>query len=173
QERAHVGVAPRYRSGAVDHRHHLRLHELLGRHPVEVLVVDDGDVARVQALDEVLGATVDARRPHQRRRRRRPIGHAHASRWREATASSSSAWPRATSLEGCPESIRDSSTTRSGPCTGWARATVRPSRSSLPTATCSWAKAATWGRWVTTRTWWSAATAARALPTASAASPPT
>ena len=55
-------------------------------------------------------------------------------------------------------------------------AAARPSRRCRPSclATTTWvsANAATWGRWVTTSTWRSAARAARARPTARAARPP-
>ena len=51
-------------------------------------------------------------------------------------------------------------------------ATVRPAASSLLTAICWSAKAATWARWVTTRTCWRVARSASARPTATAASPP-
>ena len=74
-------------------------------------------------------------------------------------------------MSGCPESILESSTTLSAPLTGGALATVRPSASAFATSTWLSAKAATWARWVTTRTWWSPPRAASARPTARAASP--
>ena len=67
--------------------------------------------------------------------------------------SSSSACRRAVALSGWPESIRDSSMTRSLPDTAAASAMLRPSRSILLTAIWASAKAATWARWVTTMTW--------------------
>ena len=59
QEGAEVGVAAGDGAGRVHHRRRLGPDEPLGRHPVEVLVVDDGDLARLEAGDEVLGAAVD------------------------------------------------------------------------------------------------------------------
>ena len=90
-----------------------------------------------------------------------------------ATPSSSRAWARAASLPGCPESMRDSSVTRSSPTTGVATVTVRPRDSPLTTLICASALEATCARCVTTSTWRSAATSCSASPSASAAAPPT
>ena len=59
QEGPEVGVAAGDGAGGVDHRRRLGPDEALGRHPVEVLVVDHRDLARLEAGDEVLGAAVD------------------------------------------------------------------------------------------------------------------
>jgi hypothetical protein len=64
QLRAHVRVAPADAHRGVDHRGDLVLDERLRADPVQVGVVDDGDVAGAQPLGEVLGALV-----HPRRRR--------------------------------------------------------------------------------------------------------
>ena len=59
QQRPEVRVAAGDRGGGVDHRHRGGVDQRLGRHPVEVLVVDHRDVAGLQALDQPLGAPVD------------------------------------------------------------------------------------------------------------------
>src|SRR6266545_2095257 len=85
-----------------------------------------------------------------------------------ASTNSSSAWTAAASLSGSPESIRDSSATRSEPSSKVAVA--RPS--AFSTRMCRSAKEAICGRWVTTSTCRLAAKAANRFPTATAALPP-
>ncbi len=51
----------------VDHRGDAGGDQLLGRDPVDVDVVDHGDVARAQAFDQVLGALAEASGPFDRR----------------------------------------------------------------------------------------------------------
>src|SRR6266540_2102695 len=85
-----------------------------------------------------------------------------------ASTNSSSAWTAAASLSGSPESIRDSSATRSEPSSKAALA--RPS--AFSTRMCRSAKEAICGRWVTTSTCRLAAKAANRFPTATAALPP-
>ena len=88
--------------------------------------------------------------------------------------SSSRACARAASLPGCPESIRDSSVTRSSPRhRGRGRDGAPAATSRLTTLICASARDATWARWVTTRTWRSPATSWSASPRARAAAPPT
>ena len=190
QQRAQVGVAAADRRGGVDHRDGRGVDQRLGGHPVEVLVVDDRDVARAQALDQALGAAVDPghagdrrrrrhvaatqRRPREPAQRRGPSGgpprrgpwsptpaRARRSGARRtpapsgarlvagggratqrprspaAVASSSAAWTRAASLSGWPDSMRDSSTTRSPWSSRLACATVAASSLCLATRTCA------------------------------------
>ena len=61
--RTQVGVATRDRCRGVDDGRGPTGHEGLGAHLVDVLVVDHGDVALLEAFGEVLGAWVDANRP--------------------------------------------------------------------------------------------------------------
>ncbi len=56
-----VRVAARDRRDGVDHRRHPGLDQRLGADPVQVGVVDDGDLPGPQSLGEVLGAAVE---PH-------------------------------------------------------------------------------------------------------------
>ena len=49
EQRAEVRVAAADGRGGVDHRAGPGLHERLGRHAVEVVVVDDRDLARLDA----------------------------------------------------------------------------------------------------------------------------
>jgi hypothetical protein len=57
QEGAGVRVPPGDARGGVDHRHDAGGDQALGGDGVEVLVVDDGDLTRDDALGQVLGAT--------------------------------------------------------------------------------------------------------------------
>src|SRR4051794_25048709 len=59
--RAQVRVAPRHRADRVDDGADPGGDERLGADPVQVGVVDDRDLARLQPLGQVLGATVQAR----------------------------------------------------------------------------------------------------------------
>ena len=59
-ERARVRVAARLRGRDVDDDAHAGLDELLGRDAVDVGVVDDGDVVRVQPADELLRPLAEA-----------------------------------------------------------------------------------------------------------------
>ena len=63
-----VRVTPRDRRRAVHHRDHAGFDEAVGRDAVEIAVVDDRDVARLQARDHVLRAPVDPRRALDRER---------------------------------------------------------------------------------------------------------
>ena len=56
------GIAAGDRRRRVDHRDDARLDQAVGGDPVEVGVVDHRDLARLEPLDQVLGAPVDARR---------------------------------------------------------------------------------------------------------------
>jgi hypothetical protein len=95
--RPEVGIATRDRRHGVDHGYGPAGDEAIGRHPVEILVVDHRDLTRLEPLDEVLGATVDARGAHNRRGRRRaptskhPLDQCATSARRRAACSSSSA----------------------------------------------------------------------------------
>jgi hypothetical protein len=60
QQRAHVGVAVRRRAGSVDDRLDTARDQILGRDAVEVLVIDDRDIMRLQPLDEGLCALAEA-----------------------------------------------------------------------------------------------------------------
>jgi hypothetical protein len=62
-ERPRVRKRPAGGGRDVDDDPHAGLHELLGRDPVEVGVVDDRDVLGPQALDEVFRPPPEARRP--------------------------------------------------------------------------------------------------------------
>ena len=76
-DRPAVRVPARDRFAGVHDRAHARSDEAFGGDPVEIAVVDHGDVARLQALHEVLGPPVDANRSgHGRRRTRATPGHA-------------------------------------------------------------------------------------------------
>src|SRR5438128_2064539 len=88
-----------------------------------------------------------------------------------AAASSSRACSSATSVA-FPESRRASSCTRSSPSTGATRLWVRPFTTSFSTVRCLPAKTAICGRCVMQMICRRRATAARALPTASAVAPP-
>src|SRR5699024_5633593 len=179
--RTGVGVPAGGGGGDVEHRGRLPLHEGLGGDPVDVLVVDHGDVAGLEALGEVLGALAEARGARE--------GGAHRSAPRpalcaaarpvpcsavtaRASSSSSSAWARATSEASSPASIRASSRIRSGRSRVSTVELVVPSWEDF--TICRWvlAWAATCGRWVTTITWAWRASRARRCPTASAARPP-
>ena len=59
QQRAHVRVVAARGARAVDHRLDAAGDEVLARHAVEIVVVDDRHVARTQALDEMLGALAE------------------------------------------------------------------------------------------------------------------
>ena len=61
-KRPWVRIAPRLGRGDVDDDADTGLDQLLGRDAVEVGVVDDGDVVRVQAPDELLRPLAEARR---------------------------------------------------------------------------------------------------------------
>ena len=50
-----VRVAPGDRRGGVDHRHHARIDEVVGRYRIEVRVVDDGDVTGAKTARQLLG----------------------------------------------------------------------------------------------------------------------
>jgi hypothetical protein len=56
--RAEVGVAPGDRRLRVEHGRHPGRDQRVGRHPVEVDVVDHRDLARTQATDEALGPPI-------------------------------------------------------------------------------------------------------------------
>ena len=58
-QRPEVRVPPADRPGGVDHGGHALRHQTLGGDAVEVLVVDDGDLARLDPAQQVLGAPVD------------------------------------------------------------------------------------------------------------------
>ena len=60
-DRTTVGIAPRDRRSGVHDRGDPRRHQRVGRDPVDVAVIDDCDVARVDAPDEILRAPVGAR----------------------------------------------------------------------------------------------------------------
>jgi hypothetical protein len=67
------------RTGGVHHAADLRVDQRLGRHAVEVLVVDHHELARQDALDEPLGPQVDPSAPacgfgRRSGRRSRPLG---------------------------------------------------------------------------------------------------
>jgi hypothetical protein len=62
-QRPGVRVAAAGRGRDVDHCLHAALDEVLGRHAVEVGVVDHGNVLRRQPADEVLRAPAESRRP--------------------------------------------------------------------------------------------------------------
>jgi len=64
QLRAEVGVTPGDADRGVDHGRDLAPDKLLGAHPVQVGVVDDGDLAGAEALGDVLRPLVDARDSH-------------------------------------------------------------------------------------------------------------
>src|SRR5699024_8808032 len=115
--RAGVGVPPGGGGGDVEHRRGTALDQGLGGDTVDVLVIDDGDVARREARGQVLGALSQAGRSGQVRVRGR--GHdeapcsAVAPTWGRASSNSCSAWARATSETSSPDSIRASSRMRS------------------------------------------------------------
>src|SRR3954468_19448787 len=67
EQRSDVGIATRDRARRIDAGPGPRLHDLLSRDSVEVLVVDHRDVAGLEASSEPLRARVDARRPDHRR----------------------------------------------------------------------------------------------------------
>ena len=98
-ERARVRVAAALRRRDVDDHADARLDELLGRDAVEVGVVDDRDVVRREALDEVLRALVEAGAP----------GELDERRHRYCTCSRNSR----------PPSIRSSSSRRSSSASAW------------------------------------------------------
>ena len=66
QQRAHVRVAARRRRPAVEHGDDARGDQVLRRDAVQVVVVDDGDLARDQPLDEQLRLAARARGPGPR-----------------------------------------------------------------------------------------------------------
>src|SRR5699024_6810501 len=107
--RAGVGVPPGGGGGDVEHRRGTALDQGLGGDTVDVLVIDDGDVARREARGQVLGALSQAGRSGQVRVRGR--GHdeapcsAVAPTWGRASSNSCSAWARATSETSSPDSI--------------------------------------------------------------------
>ena len=133
EQGADVRVTARQRAGGVDDRGRLHLDQAFGGDAVEVLVIDHRDLAGTEAIQQVLRPAVHARPP----RHHLAIARTHRRvRWRDAAASSSSAWPRAVVLEGLPDSMRDSSTRRASPSTGVAVAIVRSATVSLVTAIC-------------------------------------
>src|SRR6185312_3047538 len=178
---------------AVHDRDDALLDQPVGGDAVEVAVVDDRDLARLQARDHVLGAPVDPRHSldreglgllleaqqagHQRRPRR--VGRARPDA--PAVSSSSAAWRRAWEESPMPASMRDSSPTRASPSTVDADATVRSAGPAVAATTCStvfstttWvpANAATCARCVTQRTWCREPSVCSRRPTATPASPP-
>ena len=64
QQRADVGVAARERRRRVHHGGRGGPDEVLGRHPVDVGVVDDGDVPRAEPLDQVFRPAIGAGGAH-------------------------------------------------------------------------------------------------------------
>ena len=80
-ERARVRKAATRGRRDVDDDAHARLGELLGRDPVEVGVVDDGDLVRPQALDEILRAAAESRRRGVLENARSRIGRIRALMW--------------------------------------------------------------------------------------------
>ena len=64
EQRADVGVAARERRRSVHHGRRGGPDEVLGRHPVDVGVVDDGDVPRAEPLDQVFRPAIGAGRAH-------------------------------------------------------------------------------------------------------------
>ncbi len=60
QLRAEIGVPAADAGGRVDHGRHLQADQRLGADPVQVSVVDDGDLARLQAPGQVLGPVIKA-----------------------------------------------------------------------------------------------------------------
>src|SRR5207302_1944914 len=68
-DRTAIRIPARDRFTRVHDRGHPRLDEPVGGDPVEIPVVDHGDVAGLKALDEVLGPAVDSRCARRGRRR--------------------------------------------------------------------------------------------------------
>ena len=57
--RTEVGIAAGHRRHGVDHRAHPRLDQCLRADPVQVRVVDDGDLARPEPFGQILGPPVE------------------------------------------------------------------------------------------------------------------
>lgn len=66
-----VGIPAGTTRGGVEHGDHTSIDQGLRRNPIEILVIDDGDVATLDALAEVLRASVGPCRAADHRRRRR------------------------------------------------------------------------------------------------------
>jgi hypothetical protein len=64
QLRAQVGVTPGNADRGVDHGRDLAPDQFLGAHAVQVGVVDNGDLAGVEALGDVLRPAIHARDSH-------------------------------------------------------------------------------------------------------------
>ena len=132
-----VRIAPADRLGRVDDSNRAGVDEAVGRDAIDVLVVDDRDLAPFESLGEVLRPESDARDTDDDvalAALQQPGHQALASDlWRPATASNSRACRRAWSDSPTPASIRESSLTRASSSSNSTRASVRPPRSSLRT----------------------------------------